>query len=383
MRANGLSRRTVLSELKKIQKQDARYEDGRILCSMCTTPSPAAKIAHQLFLSSNLGDGGLFPGSLRLEKEVIKKLAALLNGTGSVGFLVSGGTEANLLALLAARNMANVSNPEVVLPESAHFSFTKICNLLKLKAVHARLDSYYKVDPSSVKKCISKNTVAVVGTAGTAELGAIDPIDELSEIALEHGIYLHVDAAFGGLVIPFLKEIGCNAADFDFQLEGVKSITVDPHKMGMTAIPAGGILFRNDTFLDYIKTETPYLTEDFQYTFVGTRPGASAAATWATFESLGREGFKITIARCMKLTRLLSSRIEAFGFKLVVQPTMNIVAFRSLDSKALYGKLRERGWFVSYVPRLDCIRIVVMPHLRRQHAAAFLRDLNEIGQTNI
>jgi len=65
-----------------------------------------------------------------LEKEVIQKLAALLNGPSSVGFLVSGGTEANLLALLAAKNMANASIPEVVLRESAHFSFTKICTLL-------------------------------------------------------------------------------------------------------------------------------------------------------------------------------------------------------------------------------------------------------------
>jgi tyrosine decarboxylase/aspartate 1-decarboxylase len=380
MQTKGLSRRTVLSELRQIQKQDLKYEDGRILCSMCTTPHPAAKIAHQLFLCSNLGDAGLFPGSLRLEKEVIKKLAALLNGKDSVGFLVSGGTEANLLALLAARNMANVSNPEVILPESAHFSFTKICNLLKLKAIHARLDSFYRVNPSSVEKCINKNTVAVIGTAGTAELGAIDPIDQLSEIASEHGIYLHVDAAFGGLIIPFLKDIGCNAADFDFRLKGVKSITVDPHKMGMTTIPAGGILFRNDTCLDYIKTETPYLTEEFQYTFLGTRTGASAAATWAVFESLGREGFKNIIRHCINLTELLSSGLEALGFKLISKPTLNIVAFHSLNSKLLSEKLRERGWLVSYVPRLDCIRIVVMPHLRRQHMVAFLKDLNEIAQ---
>ncbi len=102
----------------------------------------------------------------------------------AVGFLVSGGTEANLMALLAARNMAKVNQPEVVLPESAHFSFTKICNLLNLKPVYAGLDSSFRVDPSEVEKCINKNTVAIVGTAGTAELGVVDPIDELSEIAL-------------------------------------------------------------------------------------------------------------------------------------------------------------------------------------------------------
>ena len=378
MQTKGRSKKAVLSELRKIHEQDLKYENGRILCSMCTTPHPAAKIAHQLFLNSNLGDPGLFPGSLRLEKEVIAKLAALLNGKNSVGFIVSGGTEANLLALLAARNMTNVSNPEVIIPESAHFSFNKICNLLRIKPVQAGLDSSYTVDPSSVEQCLSKNTIAVVGTAGTAELGTIDPIDKLSEIALEHRIYLHVDAAFGGLIIPFLE----SAPEFDFRLRGVKSITVDPHKMGMTTIPAGGILFRDSTCLEHIKTQTPYLTEEVQYTFVGTRSGASVAATWAVFESLGRERFKNIVKRCIELTKLLSSGLESLDFKLVSRPKLNIVAFRSSNSKLLAETLRQRGWFVSYVPRFDCVRIVVMPHLKDRHITAFLKDLSEIAATH-
>jgi tyrosine decarboxylase / aspartate 1-decarboxylase len=380
MQTKGRSKKEVLSELRKIREQDLKYESGRILCSMCTIPHPAAKIAHRLFLCSNLGDSGLFPGSLQLEKEVIRKLAALLNGKKSVGFIVSGGTEANLLALLAARNMARVTNPEVVLPESAHFSFNKVCDLLRLKAVQASLDSSYRVDPVSVERCINKNTVAVIGTAGTAELGAIDPINKLSDIALDHGIYLHVDAAFGGLVIPFLKGISCHETTFDFQLEGVKSITVDPHKMGMSTIPAGGILFRDSACLEYIKTETPYLTEEFQYTFLGTRTGASVAATWAAFESLGIEGFQKTVKHCIELTAVLSSGLESRGFQLVSHPTLNIVAFRSSNSKLLAEKLRQHGWFVSYVPRLDCIRIVVMPHLRKRHIMAFLEDLCKIAE---
>jgi tyrosine decarboxylase/aspartate 1-decarboxylase len=192
---------------------------------------------------------------------------------------------------------------------------------------------------------------------------------------LDHGVYLHVDAAFGGLIIPFIE----SAPEFDFRLEGVKSITVDPHKMGMATIPAGGILFRDRTFLEHIKTETPYLTEDFQYTFVGTRTGASVAATWAVFESLGREGFRNTVKHCIELTELLSSELESQGFKLVSRPTLNIVAFRCSYSKLLIERLRQRGWFVSYIPRLNCVRIVVMPHLRKQHIVAFLKDLSEIA----
>jgi tyrosine decarboxylase/aspartate 1-decarboxylase len=358
-------------------EEDAKYETGKILNSMCTGPQEIAKTAQGMFSASNLGDPGLFQGTQRLEREAVRKLADLLNGTNSVGFIVSGGTEANLLALWAARNQANVSNPEVVLPESAHFSFDKICNILKVKPVRADLDNNFRVRPEAVRRCITDQTVAIVGTAGTAEIGAVDPIGRLSEIALERNIHLHVDAALGGLIIPFLEPNLQDLLAFDFRLAGVKSVTVDPHKMGMAPIPAGGILFRDEASLVWIETETPYLTEPSQYTFVGTRGGASAAATWAVFESLGREGFKRIVNQCMKLTKFLSKEIEARGLRLVVEPTLNIVAFRSADSRKTAEDLRKLGWFVSYVPRLDCVRIVVMPHLKRQHTQAFLSDLGK------
>jgi tyrosine decarboxylase/aspartate 1-decarboxylase len=375
LQPKGLSGKTVLTELKKIHNLDQRYADGRILCSMCTTPHPLAKKAYQMFFESNLGDSGLFPGSAQIEKEVIHELALLLHDENAAGFVVSGGTEANLMALLAARNMANVNQPEVVLSKSVHFSFTKICNLLSLKPVYAGLDGSFRVNTSEVENCINKNTVAIVGTAGTAELGVVDHIDRLSEIALRHNVYLHVDAAFGGLIIPFLPD---PKPTFDFNLEGVKSITVDPHKMGMAAIPTGGIIFKNTKTLDFIKTETPYITDKVQYTFVGTRTGATVASAWVVFKTLGKEGFQKIVGSCMNDTKLFADGIEKAGFKLVVEPTLNIFAFRSENTKGLSESLWAKGWFVSYVPRYDCIRVVVMPHVKSKHIDQFLRDLVEI-----
>jgi tyrosine decarboxylase / aspartate 1-decarboxylase len=375
LKPKGLSRKTVLAELKKIQNLDQHYVDGRILCSMCTTPHPIAKEAYQMFFESNLGDSGLFPGSMQIEKEVVHELAILLQDENAVGSMVSGGTEANLMALLAARNMTKVNQPEVVLPKSVHFSFTKICNLLRLKPVYVTLNNSFRVDTTEVEKNINKNTVAIVGNAGTAELGAVDNIEKLSEIALSHNVYLHVDAAFGGLIIPFLPN---PKPTFDFSLEGVKSITVDPHKMGMAAIPAGGILFKNSEMLNFIKTETPYITDKVQYTFIGTRTGAAVASAWAVFKKLGMEGYQEIVESCMKNTKLLVNGIEKAGFKLVMEPTLNIFAFRSRNTKDLSESLRSKGWFVTYIPRYDCIRVVVMPHVKANHIDQLLRELVEI-----
>jgi tyrosine decarboxylase/aspartate 1-decarboxylase len=378
MRVKGLSEEEVQEKLNQALARDMKYKDGKIFCSMCTSPHFAAKYANQLFVDSNLGDPGLFSGTANLEKEAVAELGALLHGKTSVGYIVSGGTEANLLAMYSAREKAAIMKPEVIVPESAHFSFNKICNMLKIKLVHARLDNSFIVNALHVEELVNKNTVAIVGTAGSVELGTIDPINKLSKIALDRDIPLHVDAAFGGLVIPFLKELGYPMPDFDFTLEGVQSVTVDPHKMGMSTVPAGGILFRDNNILECLKTPTPYLTEPYQCTFVGTRSGGSVAAVWAVFASQGREGFKKTVAHCMELTTFLYEGLEEAGFEVLLRPTMNILAFRSTNAKVLVDKLRQNGWYVSYVPRLNCVRVVLMPHSTKQHLTNFLKCLKEL-----
>jgi tyrosine decarboxylase/aspartate 1-decarboxylase len=254
--------------------------------------------------------------------------------------------------------------------------------MLKLDLKMADLDDDYRMDTSSVEDLISDNTVAIVGVAGTTELGKIDPIEELSRICLEKEIYLHVDAAFGGYSIPFLKDVGYDLPDFDFSLPGVSSITIDPHKMGLAPIPTGGILFRERKYLEVMAIETPYLTEDLQSTVVGTRTGAATAATWALLKHLGREGYQEISRKCMEITSYLAEGVEKAGFELVTHPELNIVAFRSsqISVEEIARRLENRGWAVSLASYPRAIRIIVMPHLKREHVKAFLADLELIKE---
>ena len=261
MEEKPVSKDLILKELKNFQSEDLKYMDGRILCSMCTEAHPFAKKIYCDFLDSNLGDYGLFKDSKKIEESVINSIGKFLSGDKVYGNIVTGGTEANIMAIRAARNHARkykgITDGEILIPKSAHFSFKKAADMLNLKIVELDLDNNYKIDINSIKENISDKTVAIVAIAGTTELGLVDPIDKISEIALENNIYFHVDAAFGGFLIPFLTELGYDFPVFDFSLPGVCSITVDPHKMGLAPIPAGGILFRNQEYLDVRAIDSP------------------------------------------------------------------------------------------------------------------------------
>ncbi|MCP8307660.1 MAG: tyrosine decarboxylase MfnA [archaeon] len=382
MNYKGLEKYTVLRLIKDYLKEDLTYNSGRIFGSMCTSPHSFAKKIFIKAIEKNLGDAGLFPGTMKLEQEAIRMIGSLLSKQDASGYIVSGGTEANLMAMWAARNLAKKDRPEVIAPKSAHFSFDKAADLLGLKLVKIELDENFQVNTKAVKEAINRNTIAIVGMAGSTELGVVDPISELSEIALDNGIYLHIDASFGGFVLPFLRDIGYNIPEFDFNLKGVCSITIDSHKMGLAPIPAGGILFRDSESIKSVSIRVPYLSggEITQGTILGTRSGASAVAVWALLKHMGREGYQKVVKRCMDLTNMIVRRVKkSKKVYLIINPIMNIVglASHSLEPKQLADGLRRRGWAVSFTP--THIRLVIMPHIKKKHIIRFLSDLEELA----
>lgn len=379
--AEGMDEEEIMKELEIKTSEDLTFDSGRILGSMCTSPHPLARKVFYKYIDRNLGDPGLHPGSRKLEVETIDMLSSLLGLERGYGHIVSGGTEANVLAVRAMRNISDSESPELILPRSAHFSFLKASDMLGVKLVWADLNEDYTVNVQDVEDKITDGTIGIVGIAGTTGLGVVDDIPSLSDIAREYGLPLHVDAAFGGFVIPFAKALGYDLPDFDFRLKGVTSITIDPHKMGMVPIPAGGIIFRDKRFLDSISVPAPYLAGGgiSQATITGTRPGASTLATWALIKHLGFSGYLSIVGRVMELSRWLAERIkEVEGLSLVREPVLNIVSFTStsMDIYRVGEELRDMGWGVS--AHRGYIRIVIMPHVEREHLEEFIGDLREI-----
>ncbi|MDH5684050.1 MAG: tyrosine decarboxylase MfnA [candidate division WOR-3 bacterium] len=375
----GLSRQKIIKQLSKRLGKDFTYDSGRIVGSMCTNPNRFARFVYAKYLEKNLGDLGLFPNTAQIEKEAIQMLGSLLALPQAAGNIVSGGTEANILALWAARNSAIPEKDEIVLPETAHFCFDKAADLLRLKLIKIRLNGNFQVDCKEVKNAINQRTLAIVGIAGTTDLGVVDPIPELAEIALANNLHLHIDAAFGGFVLPFLKN-NCRMPNFDFRLPGVSSITIDPHKMGLAPIPAGAILFRNAELLKKIQTNVGYLAGgESPQTMLGTKPGASAIAVWSVLKYMGTKGYKKVVRGCMALTQRFVEEIETIpGINLVTKPAINVIGIRSdlLNIFELANLLRRKGWAVALFP--NHIRIVIMPHIRPIHITLMIRDLKSI-----
>ena len=360
----GLSEADLFAFLAQKKSEDIGHE--YILSSMCTLPHPIAVRAHDMFMETNLGDPGLFPGTSSLERLLIQRFGTLFHCPEAGGYATSGGTESNIQALRLARvQKKEVEYPNVVLPESAHFSFRKACELLCLEMRTVPLGKDRRMDADRAAEQIDSNTVCLVGIAGTTEYGMIDPIVHLSKIALAHDVFFHVDAAFGGMVIPFLK----TPVPFDFALPGVTTIAVDPHKMGMSTIPAGCLVTRDPGILTALNIDTPYLTVKQGFTLTGTRPGASVAGALAVLDYFGTEGMKAVIAGCMKNTERLIAGMETFGIMRAATPDVNVATF-------VCDKVPDR-WKVSWT-RAGHLRIIPMPHVTSDRIEAFISDIGEM-----
>ncbi len=368
--------KSILGEVDEFKKKDYSFSSGRILGSMCTDPHPIAKKAYLKFLDTNLGDPGLFPGSKEMENKVIEFTSKLLHlPREGIGHVVSGGTEGNITAIWIAKTLSK--RREVIIPKNAHFSFQKIASLMDLKLVAADLTSEYTINPSTVKKLITPNTAAVVGVAGSTDLGVIDSIPELSEICLDEQVFLHVDAAFGGFVIPFLKQLGYNVPEFDFSLGGVSSLSIDYHKMGYSTIPLGILLIRSREWLENISVEATCITTRKQSGLLGTRPGGPIAAAYAVTRYLGYKGYREVVKQCMETTRYLEEKLTTLGLTLVIKPIMNIIGVRFKNPSRVIEGLYRRGWRVSEITNLSSIRIVVMPHVTKKVIDEFIPNLEE------
>jgi glutamate/tyrosine decarboxylase-like PLP-dependent enzyme len=378
----GLPPEEVRARLGAYAADDVDWRGGRSWSLVYDSPAwhtalveeAAARFAHENALSHSA-----FPSTARFESEVIAMVASVVApGAPSYGVFTSGGTESLMVAVKAYRDATGRS--ELVLPVTAHPGYWKAAAYLGLTTRLVPVGPDGLPGVAELLASTGPDTALVGLSAPCFPFGVVDPVEEVAAACAERGIGVHVDAAMGGLFLPFLPAAGGPAIRFGTDVPGVTSVSVDLHKYGYGAKGASVVLFagrelRHHAY--YVATGWPggaYAASGV----VGTRPVGAAAAAWAAVASLGAAGYRELVRGVMETARRLQDGMTAAGLTVVGKPPMGVFAVTAehLDVMAVAGGLQRRGWWIDTQDDPPALHFVVFP----RHAAVadrFLADLRQ------
>ncbi|MCV6622559.1 MAG: aspartate aminotransferase family protein [Cellvibrionaceae bacterium] len=389
----------LLKELKDRQKQDLNWREGRVF-SYVYDAGPEAmsllKDAFNMYLTENGLDPTTFPSAMELEKDVLRMALDLMNGGPEAeGSFTSGGTESLLLSVKTARDFARenkpeISEPELLLPETAHASFFKACHYFDVKPVVVPVDPIsFTADPVAMAEAITPNTIMMVASAPSYAHGVIDPVRELGEIALEKDILLHVDCCVGGMYLPFAKELGFDTGEFDLSVPGVTQISMDFHKLGYAAKGASAILYKHGHLMrrhQYFAWSGWTGYSVINPTVMSTKSAGPVAACWAIMNKLGKQGYLELVEKTQAAADEIRGAIADIPqLNLLGDARMNLLAFSSdkIDVFKLAEQMKKRNWYIQ--PQFAFGASPANIHLTISHGnlhgfREFLVDLKECVQ---
>ncbi|HDN79031.1 MAG: aspartate aminotransferase family protein [Chloroflexi bacterium] len=395
----GLSPDAILQLMQSLNEDESwRWREGYASGAVYHGDEDHIAFMNQVYAlnsQSNPLHADLWPSTIKYEAEIVSMAAHMLGAETAqrldpqaqiCGTVTSGGTESILMAVKAYRDWARdhkgITRPEMVLPVSAHPAFDKAAHYFGIKTVRIPVDRDFRADVEAARKAITRNTILLVGSAPGFPHGVIDPIAELSRLALEHGIGFHTDACLGGFVLPWAEKLGYPVPPFDFRLPGVTSISVDTHKYGYAAKGTSVILYRNPQLRRYqyfTATEWPgglYASP----TIAGSRPGALIAICWAVMVSMGEQGYLEATRRILETANYILKGIKEIPELKVLGDPLWIIAFTSeeVDIYKVLDYMSRRGWSLNGLQKPPAVHIAVtLRHTMPGVADRFLADLRE------
>ena len=366
----------VLATLRTLQALDLPAHGGRTLAYVYDSGLADADAvgleALAMFASSNGLDPTAFPSLLRMENDLVALTGGLLDAPeGYAGSVTSGGTESILLAVLAARQGVETSDPSMVIPVSAHAAFHKASEFLGVRAVLVDVDPVtLRADPAAMEAAIDDTTVLVVASAPSYAHGVVDPVTEIAALAAERGIRCHVDACIGGWVLPHLD----GTPPWTFAVEGVTSISVDLHKYAYTPKGVSVLLHRTPALRRghfFASANWPGYTM-LNSTMQSTRSGGPLAAAWAVTQRIGVEGYARLAREARDATLAVADAVDGIpGLRVLTAPDSTLVALvadESCDVFTVADEMLERGWFVQ--PQMSFVDVPPTLHLTLSAATA-------------
>jgi glutamate decarboxylase len=368
----------------------------------------AALLMHECD-SKNMIDKDEYPQTAELERRCVNILAHLWHAAGATdadgaatGCSTTGSSEACMLAGLAllwrwraGRPAGAAGRPNLVMGANVQVCWDKFCRYWDVEPRLAPMESgrLHLTGPEAVARC-DENTIGVVAVLGSTMDGSYEPVAQIAaeldayQAQTGHDIRVHVDAASGGFVAPFLTP----DLEWDFRVPRVASINSSGHKYGLVYPGVGWIVWRDAAALpedlifkvNYLGGEMPTFALNF------SRPGAQVAAQYYNFLRLGFEGYREVQRTCQQVAQYLAAQIAALGpFELLSDGSdLPVLAFRLKDPDAsgytvfdVSERLRQRGWLVpaytfpANLQDVAVLRIVVRNGLSQDLASLLLADL--------
>ena len=377
LQRSGRSADDVIAELESKRAHDVRWQDGRAFGMIYDGGSGVHEVAEraaQLFLHENALNTKAFPSLGEIQSEVVRWTADLLHGDDEVaGFLTSGGTESILCGVLAARERGRaergVTEPEIVLADSAHAAFHKAAHIYGMTVRKAPVRPDWTADVEAMAELVGPNTVLVVGSAPQYPQGVQDDIPAIAALASSVDANCHVDGCMGGFVLPFAEMLGREVAPWDFRVEGVTTISADIHKLGYAPKGVSVILHRTRASRKY----QTFVFDDWLGGFYaspnlqGSRSGLPMACAWAVMQHLGIDGYvELTRQTLDNADRMREGIRGIDGVRVLGDPRFHLVALSAdpgfqpeIDVFALGDALLERGWFHDRQGRPDTLHSTV------------------------
>lgn len=297
------------------------------------------------------------PSATIIEMKLIEWLRTQVGyQAGDAGVFTSGGTQSNLMGLMLARDaffarqghsiqqdglVGNLRKIKVLCSENAHFSVQKNMALLGLGyqcVTLVKTDEFARMDLNDLREKVAQaqasgdQILAIVATAGTTDAGAIDPLRAIAELAAEHQIWVHVDAAWGGALL--LSEKYRNYLD---GIELVDSITLDFHKQFFQTISCGAFLLKEERHYELMRYQAAYLNSEFDEAAgvpnlvsksLQTTRRFDALKLWMGLEALGQKQYAAIIDHGVTLAQEVAQYVTSeAALELVMKPQLASVLF--------------------------------------------------------
>jgi glutamate/tyrosine decarboxylase-like PLP-dependent enzyme len=356
---------------------------------MLKPPHAVARLAYALAMWINPNNHALDGGraTSALEKEAVAEIAGMYGWKKFLGHLCGGGTMANLEALWVAGQLQ--PGKKILASEQAHYTHGRISGVLQLPFESVPCNAQGRMDLDALAKRVERGDVGtVVATMGTTATGSVDPLPEILALRTKHGFRIHADAAYGGYFV-LAENLGEEAGRALARVGEADSIVIDPHKHGLQPYGCGCVLFRDPEVGRLYKHDSPYTYFSSAELHLGeislecSRPGAAAAALWATQRLLplkkGGE-FARGLERGRKAALSLFEKLRADArFVTVFAPELDIVVFAPKSASVSEASVLSRRIFEAAARRDLHLAVADLPiQFWEKNLGAIRRDRETI-----